>query len=651
LLLKLLTLLCVFFSIHSNATGGSEARLEKVMVQGLSDKNTFAGSHQKFSRSDFHGQYTSLSDFLQQNASVQVRKHGIGNSADLSIRGSNHEQILFMIDGQLIESAQYGGFDIDQIPLSQVESIELIKGHQPYTHQQAIGGVIKINRSASYSDKNELTMSAGQFGQKQVASNHSIIFHGDIFLGFDFSKSENDYATNITSPIDDNNNRNEIQDLNNNHLESYYGQLKWSSEEFSFGRITIGVESRKREKAIPNYFHNSTNNDASYSKDYTNTHLSYDFLSKNLIQFDSNIYYQNNNDRFTDTSRAVALDPQDIKYHHDQLHINQKISYQASNHLVQVDFSNEQQNYRDNHLLTLDEFKCSSIFANCDIKSKRNTLSANLQDNWKLNNTLSISMLAGLSQANYYAEEAQTGVQSKDNTIEISQWGLNLKRSLSKELYTQISINKANRLPTLFELYGDLGAMKGSPSLQPEEAVNISLDLSSRTTPLLSFSLFYRDMVNSIIATYNSQGVGSYGNSQSSKIFGFEASVKKEINNFTLVGFAAIQDSKTQSDIKSFNNKHIPGIYHQSYSLELSYHFDPNHKLKWQSLRDADIYSDESNLNKSDNRNISHIKYLFKNNDFTTQFSINNIFDSSYFDKSNHQAAGRNVSMQFTFSY
>lgn len=87
-----------------------------------------------------------LVDLLRLQAGIDiVRSGGLGQQSSLFLRGSNSNHVLVLIDGVRIASANTGGYAWENLPLGQIERIEIVRG--PRAAQwgsDAIGGVIQI---------------------------------------------------------------------------------------------------------------------------------------------------------------------------------------------------------------------------------------------------------------------------------------------------------------------------------------------------------------------------------------------------------------------------------------------------------------------------------------------------------------------------
>lgn len=85
---------------------------------------------------------------LIQNRTVGVdlsRNGGLGTKTELLLRGSNANHVLVLIDGVRVNSAIDGGFKWGNLPLEQVERIEIVRGPRSTLYgSDAIGGVVQI---------------------------------------------------------------------------------------------------------------------------------------------------------------------------------------------------------------------------------------------------------------------------------------------------------------------------------------------------------------------------------------------------------------------------------------------------------------------------------------------------------------------------
>ncbi len=88
----------------------------------------------------------TLSELLVREAGVQMSANGgLGNSSSLYLRGTNSGHTLLLIDGVRYGSATLGQASWDNIPLEQIERIELLRGPAAALYgSDAMGGVVQV---------------------------------------------------------------------------------------------------------------------------------------------------------------------------------------------------------------------------------------------------------------------------------------------------------------------------------------------------------------------------------------------------------------------------------------------------------------------------------------------------------------------------
>lgn len=91
-------------------------------------------------------QFNSVEELLQTLPGVSLKNSGgAGKATSISIRGTNANAILVLVDGQKIGSATTGQAAFQHLPIDQVERVEVVRGPRSSLYgSEAIGGVIKI---------------------------------------------------------------------------------------------------------------------------------------------------------------------------------------------------------------------------------------------------------------------------------------------------------------------------------------------------------------------------------------------------------------------------------------------------------------------------------------------------------------------------
>ena len=117
------------------------------------------------------GQQT-LVEVLQTLGGVETASNGgPGQPSSVFMRGANSGHTLVLIDGMRIGSATLGTTAFENIPLSQIERIEVVPGQLSSLYgSDAIGGVIQIfTKSGKYAPASSITAGVGTYNTRSVA--------------------------------------------------------------------------------------------------------------------------------------------------------------------------------------------------------------------------------------------------------------------------------------------------------------------------------------------------------------------------------------------------------------------------------------------------------------------------------------------------
>ena len=121
---------------------------------------------------------STLAELLQTQPGVEIASNGgPGTLASIYLRGANSGHTLILVDGMRVSSASTGATAVENIPLEQIERIEILRGPASHLYgSDAIGGVIQVftrsgkgvpaaNFSAGIGSFNTRMLSAG-FGEE-----------------------------------------------------------------------------------------------------------------------------------------------------------------------------------------------------------------------------------------------------------------------------------------------------------------------------------------------------------------------------------------------------------------------------------------------------------------------------------------------------
>ena len=118
------------------------------------------------------GSYKSVTDVLKNVLGVNIRENGDrGSISTVSMRGSNAQQVLVLIDGKRMNKPGDGQVDLNTItiPLEDIERIEVLRGASSALYgADAMGGVINIITKKPSKPVTTFSASYGRFDTKDI---------------------------------------------------------------------------------------------------------------------------------------------------------------------------------------------------------------------------------------------------------------------------------------------------------------------------------------------------------------------------------------------------------------------------------------------------------------------------------------------------
>ena len=662
---RFLIILPCFFCL--NWVAASEQAADGVEVLTIYDQQPlFSSNYQVIAREDFINTSQTLADILQTINGLQIRQiGGLGNPVSVSIRGSSNKQVQLYIDGQLVNDSQFGGFDLNQIPTEQIQSIEVSKNQAIGAGSTPIGGVIRINTYNPSQDKLKLSVATGSFNHKELNLLYNKAFESNsVSVGGSYLKTDNNYDYLVPQSFI-NKNQPSTEPLNNNQFEK---KNLYVNNHLSFNnqQIRLTLQYNEQNKAIPNYQNNTPENTSSLESD--TWRLGYQHSIYTQLKWLENIefeaYQENKSERYLD----ILADIKRLDANYDTTKTHAELTSAIVFESQYGDFAISpfiQINKQQFDSLSIDKngpITCNAI-SSCDVIAEQNQQLLGSRFEWQQNNgPLSVySLLTELNEKNQNKAVNQSNAETFNNKQDHQTQELGVVYQ-GQNLKTELIASNGIRPPTLFELFGDRGLFKGSEELLPEQAKTLNLgvtfnqQLAQMNYAVIS-SIYHQQSDNAIVAIFNTSGVGAYENISNATLNGLELETKLVVSSALNINLQAnFIDSQTSSAISSFNDKKLPGIYHQQYSFSVNYQFSPEWKIHLRSALDKDLYFNRPNIFSSVNgqadkpaqRRVTDIQVSYIWDIYHFNLSVNNLFDQQYQDLANRPAQGRNI--QFKLS-
>ena len=624
------------------------------VLEVVNDHQFSRHNYQIIRREDFIHSAQNLSEVLSQVNGIQIRKiSGVGNPVSISIRGSSAKQVKFYIDGQLINDGQFGGFDLNQIPTEQIETIEISKSQALGTGATPIGGVIRINTYNPAEDTNKIALSLGSFGYQELALMQNTAFeHHSLALGATYLTSDNDYDYLVPAPLNDPNNPATEPLVNNGFtkLSLFFND----SAQLGQHQLRSNISYNNQAKDLASYRNNSVKNNASISSNKLRYSLDHNWISDiNYLDTLNTEYYgehtdEDYQDRFLETKQSRS------KYTTYKQSISIKPSFTLPSISLSPYIDVSKETFSSLSVVNGDTKQCNAINA-CDLKATQQQFNLGGRLSWS-SQSLPLSsyvLFNRLSEdnSNITLNLANDSKKVTSNAYNTQEFGISYN---TKKTQSALNWSDGIRTPTMFELFGDRGAFKGNSNLLPEQAETYSASLNYQETlasvALTStMALYHQAMDNAIVAVFNTSGTGSYRNVSSAKIKGLEWQLSSQITNALSMSVQInLLDSKTNSPFVAFNNKKLPGIYHQQYTASLNYKFNNQWQIEINSQFDKALYFDRPNISSISNKQVTDLSVQWRLNNYRINFNCTNLFDQAYQDLANRPAQGRSIQLKFS---
>lgn len=491
----------------------------------------------------------SLSEALSQLPGMKLRESGgVGSDMQLMLDGFSGKHVKIFIDGVPQEGAGTA-FDLNNIPVNFAERIEVYKGVVPVEFgTDAIGGVVNIvtnkNRRSWFADA---SYSYGSFNTHRSYVNFGQTFKSGFMYEINTFQnySDNDYYINNwvrefeikedgsvhKFPVDENDIRRVRRFNDAFHNEVVMGKIgfvgkKWADRlvlGFSYSNfykeiqtgvyqeIVFGQKHRKGHAFVPsleyrkrnllvanldltvtaNYNHNLTNNIDTAARAYNWYGQYYPTDSRGEQS------YQNSESKNTNWNATLNLN-----YRIGRAH------FLTFNHVFS-DFRRKSRSY----------VGTSSVLTDFDIPkiTRKNIggLSYRLIPSEKWNASAFVKYYRQYNEGP--VSQSADGVGNYLNLEKrVDSWGYGAAGTyhILKELQAKLSYEKAYRLPTTDELFGDEDLEAGKTDLQPEKSDNFNFNLSynrsfGRHNLYIDGSLIYRNTKD-----YIKRGLGKHGSTQ-----------------------------------------------------------------------------------------------------------------------------------------
>ncbi len=456
----------------------SETKLDEILVSGIEDNN-FSKIKNYTSKDISKGNFHSVAEVLEQTPGVEIQSQGgVGSSKKISIRGSQTNQVLVLLDGVPLNNQFGGSADLSSVPINIVERIEVYEGGSSSVFGSgAIGGAINIITKKTFKNKYKVNIVGGSFGYLNVEPNISGNYKNfSYYLSYNHIDSKGNYKYKHQ-----NTSGNEVEatrinaDINSKNI---FARINFKFHNLLFSCNAQRLNSDRglpgKTKALTAYAR-SKNNSANFGTSFKATfnklvwNLNYSYMQSTTEN--SNLYPE----------EALPAYKRYSRYHYeyktDVSVINLTFYYQPSKWLdITGGYSGKWLNYNDKNF-------------NPTIKSAINVASDIshgffLHQEYKIHLPQPFNAMAISPSIRYDEMRMSSG---KLNRFE-SKWSPSISAyvSIGKEekLFLKSSISNSFRVPTFSDLFYQDVRIEGKPDLLPEKSLNKEIGVGFKISSL-----------------------------------------------------------------------------------------------------------------------------------------------------------------------
>ncbi|MCF6263093.1 MAG: TonB-dependent receptor [Xanthomonadales bacterium] len=438
-------------------------------------------------------QAPDLLELLRLQTGIDIVRSGpAGAQTSLFMRGTNSNHTLVLIDGVRVNSTNTGSLAWENLPLAQIERIEIVRGPRAsFYGADAIGGVIQIfTREANQASSR---LSYGSFGSKEVSA--SVGYHHD-YSAFSMTADWRD-----SGGFSAQNENGFAYDPDKDGFNTWNVSLR--------GRYNVSEGSSFRYSLL--YTDNENEFDQGISDSQQRVlGLSWNFCSRCDLQQSLNLGYTKDNLN-TQTAYGVSALTSD----HLSADWQGRLDLGQQQLTFGLDFDTESGRNRDNY------------------NNSRNNIAA----------YTGLDIETGFGDGQF-ALRLDDSSDYGSNFSGSAAWGL----ALGENLKLIASYGTAYRAPTMNELYspGFFGLFAGKPNLNAEtsDSVELALRWNISTRQNLDISLFSTRIDEMIaFAGVDFQAI----NINQVKIEGLEAEYSVQTKNWQFTANGTLQDTENKS--------------------------------------------------------------------------------------------------------
>ncbi|MFW6294234.1 MAG: TonB-dependent receptor plug domain-containing protein [Halanaerobium sp.] len=536
---------------------------------------------------------SNLAELLRDAGGVHIKdKGGLVLQKDVLIRGARQDQILYLIDGQPYNSPQDGVIRLEDIPISIIERIEVLKSSGSSIYgANALGGVINIITKDA-GDLKETTVDLGIGSYDTRKFNISTAYNWDK-ASFLFSYDNLRSDTHRDDPDQE-------SALNR---DNYF--------------IKYGYDISDRTSLNLSFKHNSTESDYPGSdgpddygsRDDQDNNISLS-LNQNLKEKDRALTIYNNDRNLYDLTAGGW--ETDIEIDKRGINLNET-NYSFDSHIL-------------NYGLEITEDKVTDNTTDTDNVQENINKALFIQDNFSLNDKNTIIYGARYDDHEEYGSQISPRIGYIYN--------------INKNLNLNLSAGESFRAPTFQDLYGS----GGNEDLEPEMSRNYEIGLKYLDELCRRELVFFRRDITDMIEYQGEPPTGEMVNIDSASINGAELLAERKFFEVWELGLSYTYLDAEDDD----TGEQLTDMPYHDLNFNLSYLLE-NGKIALNNryLGERKDYNGDSPSHFVSDLKIS--SSLTENTDIS--FEVKNLFDEEYEVVIGYPMPGRNFMVNLSTKF
>lgn len=431
----------------------------------------------------------NVADLINQIGGIEITENGSGKKL-ARIRGSNTNQVVVLLDDVPLNDPLLGEADLGQLPLSNIEKINIWKGGNIRNAGGAIGGVIEIISKTSPVDELNIKADFGSYSKYNFRSALSgVLKNTNYFVNFYRSQKDGGFPYSYRLPDGTTvHEKRRNADLLSNNV---FGKLQYSQEEHAF---ILQANIQHLHRGIPGLIYSLTPY-AEAKNSQSIIQARYQFQRDNW----SARFQISNNFNKTVFSHEP---PNDAPIQHrtvphyrsrNRLHSNQALFELTNRKIITISTR-----LRKDHFQNEDLLSANNKIAETDNIHGAVGISTQIKlSNSKQSLDFMLFPIIRIETIRFERDEF-----NRTDTHFSPGIGLLLSRTTNWLMQIKSNLRKSFRAPTFADLFYQDFRVSGNPNLLPETGHNFDVGLKSGL-PILGWleieAVFYRNRIKNLI--------------------------------------------------------------------------------------------------------------------------------------------------------